>query len=257
MNNSIVVQNWYSTTKYAQYDLTAGINISDTSYYGPLYVSTVKGNIGNNPSGQFIYAINQYSRTDDIASINIAYTGTAPNFARGSLYSITGLPDDVMNATGMILNVQPNGGSSITLQFINPGPEESAQSTSLGAINAPEPSWTTGFFFTPGYSSPYEVQQAVINAQFEPGYSQRQPQGLDANTSVWTLGFENRTNKEARAILAYVQNLQGVYATTLMIPPTSLYNNPTLKYVLSNPKESPGSYNLNNISVAAKQVFEY
>jgi phage-related protein len=260
-NNSIIVQNWYAGTSYGMYEITAGLDISNVSYYGPMYWSTVNNNVGNNPSGQFVYAINSYSRSQDLASIDISYTGTYPNFARGSFYAITGLPDPWMNSTGMVLSAAPvtvsSGGGVIQLQFLNPGPYAGSSSTSLGAINAPEPSWTTGFFWTPGYNSPWEVQQSVISVKFENAYEQRQPQGIANNISMWNMEFSDRTDLEAKGIMAFVQNLAGVYSTPLLIPPNRLYNNPNLKYVLSNPKNNPKSYNINDVTVTCRQVLEY
>lgn len=257
-NNTIIIQNWFSGVQYQTYDVIQGLNISNTSYYSPsLYFSTIDNNIGNNPSGQFVYAINSYSRSSDIATVNFTYTGNIPNYARGSLYSITGLPDPYMNATGMVLNVGSNGGSGMYLQFINPGPVTNSTSTSIGAINSPEPSFTTGFFWTPSYATPLEIQQNVITAQFDSLYVQRQPQGIASNTNIWTLNFENRSDREAKGISAFVQNMAAVYSTTILIPASNLYNNPNIKYVLSNPKNNSISYNINTISVTAKQVNEF
>ena len=256
-NQDIVIQNWYTGTTYSMYDVIAGINISNTSYFGPPYWSTIDNNVGNNPSGQFIFTINSYQRTQDIATVNFTYTGTAPNFARGSLYAITGIPDTVLSATGMVLNAGVNSGNSIWIQFINPGPEDSFTSTTIGAINCPEPSWTTGFFWSPSYTSPWEIQQNVITAKFDSQYQQRQPQGISSNISIWTLNFDNRTDREAKGIMTFVQNMAGVYSTPILIPANHLYNNPNIKYVLSNPKAQPTSYNQNNVSVTALQVNEF
>lgn len=256
-NQDIVIQNWYSTTTYSMYDVTAGINVVSTPYLGPPYWSTVDSNLGHNPSGQFIYAVTAYQRTQDIATVNLTYTGATPQFARGSLYAFTGLPDPVLAATGMVLNAGSNGGSSLWVSFINPGPEEVWQSTSIGAINCPEPTWTTGFFWSPSYTSPWEIQQNVITAKFDSQYQQRQPQGISSNVSIWTLNFDSRTDREAKGIMTFVQNLAGVYSTPILIPASHLYNNPTLKYVLSNPKAQPTSYNQNNVTVTASQVNEY
>lgn len=157
----------------------------------------------------------------------------------------------------MILNATLNSSNVFTLNFVNPGPDESQQSTSLGAINCPEPAWTTGFFFTPSSTNAWEVQQAVISSQFEVSYQQRGPQGLWNNKNAWTINFDNRSSKESRAIMAFVQNLQGVYSTTLMITDTTLYNNPSLKYLLTTPKLNTTSYNLNVTQVVATQVYEF
>lgn len=257
-NNSITIQPWYSSTSYQQYEITAGINTGvNLSSYGPPYWSTIPNNSGNHPSGQFIYAISSYARNQDLATVVLTYTGNTPNFARGSLYAITGIQSDIfINATGMVLNAAPAGGSTYQLQFINPGPYIPTTSVTMGAINCPEASWTTGFFFSPDYSSQWEVQQAVIKAQFESNYSQRQPQGITSNTNIWNMSFNNRTDAEAKGIMAFVQNLAGVYSTTVLVPPNILFNSPTLKYVLSNPKVNTRSYNINDIQIVASQVFE-
>ena len=256
-NNSIAIQSWYSGVNYYMYEITAGINTGvNLSSYGPPYWSTIDNNSGHHPSGQFIYAITSYSRNQDLATVNLTYTGAQPNFARGSIYAITGLVDPLMNATGMVLNASNNGGSSYQIQFINPGPYVNSTVASVGAVNCPEPSWTTGFFWTPGYSTQWEVQQAVISARFEAAYEQRQPQGIANNVNIWTMSFTERTDLETKGLMAFVQNLAGVYSTTLVVPPNRLFNNPTLKYVLSNPKTNNKSYNINDIQVVCRQVLE-
>jgi phage-related protein len=231
------------------------------STYGPPYFSTVENNVGHNPSGQFIYAITQLARTQDLVTINVAITGFAsgqyPQFARGSLYAITGLGDSTYDTTGMVLNAYPAGPSSYTLQILNPGQQQSTTPISIGAINCPEPAWTTGFFWSPSYSSQWDVKLNVITAQFEPSYSQRSPQGLTSNTSTWTLNFNDRSDTEAKGIMAFVQNLGGVYSTPILIPPNRMYNNPTLKYLLTNPKVNTKSHTLSDVSVTATQVFDF
>lgn len=266
LNNLITVQNWYPTTQYQWSDVIQGINVAGTSnpttspYFSTL-PTTCNGsvfNVGNNPSGQFIYAVTQYSRYRDLASVNVVYTGSAPTFNRGSLYSFTGITGDAfINATGMVLNVQPNGGSNIVLQFVNPGPDINQVNVfGNGALNCPEPTWTTGFMWSPSYASPWDIRNNVITAQFEPSYQQRQPQGITANASMWTLAFNDVTDAQSKGIAAFIQNVGGVYATTIMMPAYTLYNNPFIKYTLSAFKNNPKSYNINDVSVAAQQVFE-
>lgn len=257
-NNSISVYPWQSTTTYGIYDVTQGlVTGGNLSSYGPMYWSTSAGNVGNNPSGQFVYAISNYSRGSDLATINLAFTGACPAFARGSLYAITGMPDPTFNATGMILNANSGAAGFLTLQFINPGLVVAQTSTSLGAVNAPQPAWTTGFFWSPTYQSQWDTSQAVIRAQFEPTYEQRQPQGIINNNATWTLQFDNRTDAEVKGIAAFIQNLQGTYSTPILIPPTTLSNTPTTKYVLTGPKVTPVAYNQSNVTVGARQVYDF
>lgn len=251
-NNSVTIQPWLSGLNYQQYALTAGIMTGYPLYsYGPPYWSTINNNSGHHPSGQFIYAITSYVRGSDLATVTYASTGTQPNFARGSLYAITGLTDPWMNATGMVLNAAPGW-----IQFINPGPDNAGGSASIGAINCPEPSWTTGWGFTPTYSTQWDVKMNVITAQFEGGYSQRQAQGIASNINTWTLAFNDRTDAEVKAFMAMTQNLGAVYSTTILIPPNTLFNSPLIKYVLANPKVMTKSYGLSDYSVIATQVLE-
>lgn len=257
-NNNVIIQPWIATVPYSMYEVTQGFTITGGTYYNPaLYFSTIDNNVGNYPSGSFIYAINSYSRTNDVATVNFTYTGALPNFARGSIYAITGLPDVNMNATGMVLNAGANAGNSLFVQIINPGPYTLATSTTLGAINVPEPSWTTGFFWTPSYTTQLEIQQAVIKAQFESTYVQRSSAGIASNMAIWSLNFSDRSDKEAKGILAFVQNMAAVYSCPILIPTSSLFNNPNVKYVLANPKTNEKSYNINDLSVTATQVYEF
>jgi phage-related protein len=257
-NNSIAIQPWYSGFAYCTYDVTAGINLgTNFNSYGPPYWSTVNNNVSNNPSGQFIYPITSYSRSQDIATVNLTWTGASPGFGRGSLYAITGLQDINMNATGMVLNASPNSGSGFQIQFINPGQTIATQTTSIGAVNCPQPAWTTGFMWTPTYSTQWEVQQSVVSARFDNAYEQRQPQGIANNTNIWSMVFDNRTDRETKGLMAWVQNMAGVYSAPILIPPSLLFNNPAIKYVLSNPKVNTKSYNQSDITVVARQVLEY
>lgn len=257
VNNSIIVQNWFSGVTYPIYEITAGINTGNISFPGPMYWSTIDNNTNHNPSGQFVYAISSYSRSADIATVNFTYTGNQPNFARGSLYAITGLPDVNMNATGMVLNTGPNGGTSLYIQFINPGPVTNTTNTSLGAVNSPEPAWTTGFFWTPTYSTQIQLDQAVITTRFEPTYEQRSPQGVASNSTTWNLNFNDRLDEEVKGMLAFVQNMAGSYSTPILIPPSRLFNNPNIKYVLGNMRVNTKSYQLSDVSITARQVFEF
>lgn len=258
-NSSIVIPVWQSNGVYQTYEATAGIATGTSlSSYGPPYWSTVQNNMGHNPSGSFIYGVTSYGRSQDLATVTIAYTGsTPPQFARGSLYAFTGMPDPLMNATGILLDAAPS--YSVTgyqLQFINPGPDNVGTVTFQGALNCPEPTWTTGFFWSPTYGSQWDTQQAIIKAQFEAGYAQRSPQGIASNTDVWTLAFNDRPDIEVKGLMAWVQNMQGVYAAPILIPPSSLYNDPTILYVLANPKVTTRSFNQSDVQVVATQVFQ-
>lgn len=228
-------------------DIAWGINTGDPTYY----YSIRANNTGNYPLARYIFRANSHSRVDEVAQINYTFTGNGPLFAPGSIISVTGISDPTFGFTGMVLDA-----SSGYVKYISAGLNTSANDT-VGAVNAVmSPAWTTGFFFKPSYASPLDGQQNVITAKFEPGYEQRQSSSLNGNVDTWSLNFQDRSNKETRAIYNYIQDKAGVYSFQIMIPDGLIVNTTTQKFVGTSPKINPKSYNLNDVSVTVRQVFD-
>lgn len=214
------------------------------------YFYATQNSLGQNPTGIFNYAITSFSRVNDLVTINYTYTGSAATFVQGSIIRITGMANSTLNYTGMVVNAG-NG----WIQYINQGWPESS-SVSVGAINCNNPAWTTGFFFAPSYSTNLESKQSVMTAQFGDGYSQRQKMNLNNNVQTWKIAFNERSDKEAKAIFNYIEDYGGSSSIKLLIPVNKLQNNPNLKYVVKDPQLTTTYFDLNNISVTATQVFD-
>lgn len=214
------------------------------------YHYATQDTVGYGPTAVFNYAVASYSREDDAATLYYTYTGAGPRFSIGSIVRVTGMNNTSFNYTGMVIDA-----GSGWVKYLNAGWPESA-TASVGAINCTNPAWTTGFYFTPSYTTAMETIQRTISAQFGDGYSQRQRNGLNNNVQTWTLSFNDRSDLEAKAILNYVESHDAASALRILIPINKFNNNPSLKYVLSSPKLSTNSWNLNNVSVTATQVFD-
>ena len=167
--------------------------------------------------------------------------------------------DQLLNFTGMILGATNSNAfaSQCTISFMNPGPDEGFVSSNLGTVQVMGlGAWTSGWLFSPGYAMNLGVDNNVNVAKYEPGYSQRQPLGLNSNTLTLGLSYEARQDIEIKAMLALEQTLGGVYSTTIMNGGIIWMNDPTLKFVLTTPKVSPKSYNNSDVTVIATQVYE-
>jgi phage-related protein len=126
-----------------------------------------------------------------------------------------------------------------------------------GAINTIyNPAWTSGFMFEPSYSSSLDTQTRRIEAKFGDGYSQRQRDGLNSNNHTWKLSFENRSDREAKAIGNFIEDKGGVDSFELLISANKLVPDPKLKYVAMNPQTSPQSFNLNNVSAEFMRIYD-
>lgn len=246
-NTSLYFPPWNNTLTYSQFDVAYGIT---TPVY---YYSTQDRNQGNSPSGNFIYAVTGYTRFNDVTTLLLARTGSAtPPFAPGSMIAVTGVGVNTsVNYTGMII-----GGTSNSVSYLNPGWPDSA-GASTGALNTVvNPAWSTGCFFIPAYSTNVEIQQNTINAAFEPGYEQRQAASINSNIPTWNLFFQNRSNKEARAIRNFFEDKGGVYAFEMPIPVSELDNQPNQKFIGGGPRITTNSFGLNDVSVTVRRVFD-
>jgi len=242
---------WNGTLPYQKFDTVYGADTGGPIVYDKYYYATRDVPIGQSPRALFRFNVTSTTRSQGLFTVNYTYTGAGPQFARGSIVQVQGLLEVSANFTGMVLNA----GSGF-IQYINQGGFDYT-TASAGTVTAPiNPNWTTGFFFTPSYSSPLSTAQSTIEAKFGDGYSQRQRNGLNSNMHSWELSFTDRSDKEARAILNYVEDEGGVDPVQLLIPLNNLTARATTKFVLKNPKYNPTSFNLNAINVTAEEVFD-
>lgn len=230
---------------YKKFDVIRGLTNSD-SYY--LYAT--QDNAGQKPNSSYIYPITSWSREDFKIRVNFGQTGSGPNFAAGSLVRITGSQFGEANYTGMVLE----GGLNY-IDFVSNGlPSGGAVG---GAVNTVyNPAWTSGFMFEPSYSSTLDTQTRKIEAKFGDGYSQRQRDGLNSNNHNWKLAFENRSDRETKAIANFIEDKGGVDAFELLIGANRLVPDPKLKYIAVSPQTSPQSFNINNVTADFVRVFD-
>lgn len=245
---SLSFRPWSSSQAYSQFDIAGGLSIFDSTQY----YSTLPGtNLNNEPNAQFGYTVTGYQRSQDVVTVLFNHTG-GPAFAPGSVIVANVGADASANYVGMVLN----GGSGI-LSYLSAGYDQVMQ-TSNGTIGSViNQAWTTGFMFIPSYTSQLEVQQSVISAQFEPGYEQRQASSINPNIDVWSLAFLDRSSKEARAIRHFTQSMAGVYSFPITITDPNFDNQPNQKFVTAaGCKINPKSFNINDVSVQVRRVFD-
>lgn len=248
-NTSLYFPPFNAFITYDIYDVVQGVSATDSNFY----YSTIPNNFGNSPSGNFTFAITNYSRAGDITTITYTSTGNAPPFGRGSIVAVAGVSVNTsVNYTGMIIQ-----GGSGTFSFVNPGWAQT-QAVPTGTVTTRvNPAWTTGCYWTPGYSSPIDTQQSVITAAFEPGYEQRQLASINSNIDQWSIIYADRSSREARAIKNFFQSKGGASNFEMMIPDPMFHNQPNQKFVTTtNARILPKSYNINDVSVTVKRVFD-
>jgi len=241
---------WSGSITYQQYDVVGGVSAGDPN----TYFSTQPNNQGWSPSGVYRYNVVGYTRGNDTTVLTYTYTG-GPFFAGGSMVSISGCSfDPTVNYTGMI-----TAGGSGTITYLNAGWGQNQATVSAGIITTLcSPAWSTGCLFVPGYTTSVETQQNVIAAAFEPGYEQRQAASINPNTDQFNLVFTDRSNREAKAIRAFVQLNAGVYSFPIMIPIPELDNQPNQKFIsTSGPRVVTKSWNINDVSFTVKRVFDF
>lgn len=249
MATQFIFPYWNGGVSYEKFDVARGVDINDLAYY-----YATQASLGERPRAVYSYSTVSWTRKDDLITAYYTSTGSAVNFVPGSI--VTALGGLVAGYTGMLVNAGASGASVGFIQFVNAGWNEAGNLAAGTITTSLSPAWTTGFFFVPSYNTQADSEPAIIESKMGDGYSQRMADGLNNNISKWELGFESRSDKEARAIMNFVQDMQGVYPFQIMLPVSRLANRPELKYVAKGVKLSPSSYDLNSVSVSVQQVFD-
>lgn len=244
MATNYKVQPWNSSLQYKKFDVV----FQDAGIY--TYHYATQDSVGQKPASIFNFAITSCVRFEDAVTVYYTLTGNALPLAQGCIVRVTGLTNSTFNTTGMLIDA-----GSGWAKYTNDGWPESFNAT-VGAINCDNPAFTTGFMFIPSYSTSLEGTQNVIIARFGDGYSQRQRAGLNSNTQSFQLAFNDRSDRESKAILNYIEDKGGVDPVKLLLPINKLQNNPNLKYTIKNPRLTTTYYDINSISVIADQVFD-
>jgi len=207
------------------------------------------------PTLQVVYTVTGHKREDDVTTLYFTQTGNVPDFKKGSILSINNLAlNSTMNYTGMVLD-----GGSGWCNYINPGWSEGLKGVSDGVggtTNSPNPGWTSGFLFAPTYSTRIGTENQAIVTQLGGGYQQRMSHGLNTFNQTIGLVFQNRSDREVKAMINFIQDKGGVTAFPIMLPNSLLTNQPIHKYVAASVEVTPVAYNLNDAQVSAARVFE-
>lgn len=237
---------WNAAVNYSKFD------IAQAASAGPFHYSLQDNNLGNNPSGLFIYGLTNYTRENNIVTVNFTKTGSGPNFTAGSLISMTGGFQD-LTYTGMVIE----GGAGY-VKYLNVGWPVNSPVSFTGQFirSVMSPAWTSGFFFNPTYSSKINVENKTVVASFGDLYQQRMSAGLNTATKAWTMVFQSRSDKEMQAIVNYIEDAAGVRAFPILIPVSALENQPNQKYTSVTVDYAPESFGLNTINVAINRVYD-
>lgn len=244
--------NWVSTGTYQRYDVIYGASASDTRYF----YSTVN-HTGANPNSFFRYPIAGATpasmlRQGNVTRLTFTHTGTA-NFNAGSIAIVQGIPiTPNINFTGTVL-----AAGSGYIDYLNPGPDQTAVFTAAGTVIAPiHPSWTTGFYWVPSFSTDVTHNQNVVGTQLGESYSQRFSPVINSNSLSWNLVFDERTDKEVMALSTFLENMGGSAPFKINFPIGTLFNTPNLQYIAGPLQNGLPSFNLNNVNFTATQVFD-
>ena len=124
--------------------------------------------------------------TDVVSSISSSTVLT------GALINVIGIGSDSIDS------LEVSGANQLTLSEINVAPSEN------------DNLWTADkFFFDADYGSTANFSCANYSYDYGNGYSIKQPKTINSLNFEVDLKFENRTNREANAIIHFLENHQG------------------------------------------------
>ena len=244
MSTQFYFPSYNSSVAWKKFDV-----IYDGSYLYGTQDMTV-GGPNSAPTLQISYTVSGYKREDDVTTLFFSQTGNVCNFQRGSIVRAANLSNSSCNYTGMVLD-----GGSGWCSYINPGWPQSL-SASAGTVGGLNPAWTSGFFFSLTYTTKFGTENQAIITQLGDGYVQRAPRQVNSFNQMIACSFQNRSDREARAITNFVQDTAGSRSFEIMMPNSILYNQPNHKWVAGTVDVTPVAYNLNDISLNLARVFE-
>lgn len=239
--SNVKVFPWDNTVNYSKYDIVQ----SGTK----IYYSTKDGNTNKDPSNGVSFSADAYQRIDDL--VTIWYTTTQQDFERGSILAVSAASDTTVHWTGMVIHA----GSGF-VQYINPGKPIAPTALTATVNGVGNPAWTTEFLFTPSRASTLSDLAQVIATNLGDGYSQRHRSSLNNNVTTWKLSFQGRSDKETKALQCFIEDKGGTDFFRLLLPVSSLVNNPDLKYISTSFDVSTEFYNLNTVNIEVQQVFD-
>ena len=114
---------------------------------------------------------------------------------------------------------------------------------------------TVGVDVSPSYAPQLDINNNVINVQLGDGYQQRLQKGINATRRTFTLPFNNRTDADVNAILNFLASSTGGNNGVKSFNWTPPFG-ATGKWICQDPQVTVNSFNLNDLQLTFKEVFE-
>lgn len=114
---------------------------------------------------------------------------------------------------------------------------------------------TVGVDVSPSYSPQLDINNNVINVQLGDGYQQRLQKGINATRRSFTLPFNNRTDADVNAILNFLASSTGGNNGVKSFNWTPPFG-ATGKWICQDPQVTVNAFNLNDLQLTFKEVFE-
>ena len=193
---------------YAKEDVLYGgaISISESERYSLIPAS----------AGGSQYILDTLNRTDDVnATLRPGYVielaGSNDADGRYQILDIekNAVVNNVSSLTGSAIKVRGIGSAEISSEEL-----ASSDTIEISVVNA-DPSidpdvWSADhFFFDADYGSTVSFRADNLRHQYGNGYYVVQPKNINSLTFEADLTFKNRTNREANAIIHFLENHQG------------------------------------------------
>lgn len=109
------------------------------------------------------------------------------------------------------------------------------------------------FTWIPSFGSPESSSPRVVKTAMGDGYEQRIKIGINTDPKSWDLRFNNRTDSEREAILAFLEARGGSERFDWTTPRGGTGK----KWVCADWSFEPTTFNNNQLSAKFRQVFEY
>ena len=116
-------------------------------------------------------------------------------------------------------------------------------------------SFTVGSDVSPSYDPQLKIENNVITVKLGDNYEQRLKRGINTSRRTYTLSFNSRSDLVTTNILNFLASPTGGDNGAKSFTWTPPYG-ATGKWVCENPSVTNISYNLNDISLVFREVFE-
>ena len=116
-------------------------------------------------------------------------------------------------------------------------------------------SFTVGSDVSPSYDPQLKIENNVITVKLGDNYEQRLKRGINTSRRTYTLSFNARSDLVTTNILNFLASPTGGDNGAKSFTWTPPYG-ATGKWVCENPSVTNISYNLNDISLVFRKVFE-